>query len=537
MKVAQAIAGFLKEVGIRWVFGVPGTDLVPIIRCVELDPSMFYIRVPNEQEIPAIAAGSFLGTGRIPAFFVAPPGLFNLLGSLPHLVELQIPAVCICGVPSSGRRPYLQDEAIFPLEDVSRPLFEVVRLNPKDLQSQLSKVLEALSKRKQVLMLVTLSLLELEVDVSFPYPTLEANQVSGDMDTFFSSFVEERKRSSRGVVVLGSCIQRFGAEAEAERLLERLKLPYVFTTSGLPRVFSPGCAGLIGWAGYPDTIKFVEGLEYVLSIGDRLGSISSSGMRLPQKIYGICGDYELFEGVSISGDIKIILDRFCSFIDGLGLEFPPFEGDIPHFPEGGSYASFLEGLDKPLRFSQFFYRFLKGLREDRFYSIFVGHSRYLLELINIACSMRRRNVKYHTSIYYGWMGWAISAAMGYAFSKGDDEVVCFVGDGTFYMHTQCLLTVRDFSLPVLIVVLNNGRYSMIDMTYRRLYGESSDVSMATSRDDLVGEISKGYGIPSVRVCDRSSCEELLVALQRGDLSLPLVVDLVLDPEDHPMLMR
>ncbi len=537
MRAVDLLFSLMRRVGATKAFGVPGTDLIPVLRGFEGE-DFSYFRVPNEQEIPAIGAGVYIRERVIPVFLVAPPGLFNLLGSMPHLIELEIPCLCICGMPSSGRRPYLQDVSLFPVDRCSFPLFDgVFWLKLENVHCVVAEAEDILDKGGRVLVFSSFSDLEGEVlDAELPEPYGKGN--AGDLSGFFRAFLKERASSSRGAVVVGPLVQRYGIEKRVERVLNLLSLPWVLSTSGPVYLEAPMYAGLLGWAGYRETFEFVRGLDYLLSIGDWFGSISVSSFDFEGRLYSICSNFSVSGAVSVSGDMGSIIDSFVTFLESADRKkFPSFSGELPTIYEGGDYRSKVEKASFPLSFSRFFYRFLKELPEDLTCNIFVGHGQYLLMIINIASSMLKKNVRYHCSIYYGWMGWSPSSAVGYALSGGDGLVVSFLGDGTFYMHSNLLLMVRDFSIPVLFVVMNNGRYSMIHLTYKKLFGNTVPESMITSSEDMVESISKGYGVDCMVVKDENDMNELFSLIKSGDLKLPLVVDLVLDPEEEPHIVR
>jgi acetolactate synthase I/II/III large subunit len=69
----------------------------------------------------------------------------------------------------------------------------------------------------------------------------------------------------------------------------------------------------------------------------------------------------------------------------------------------------------------------------------------------------------------GDMGWALPASIGVA-KAGAKNIVCIVGDGSFMSNMQELATIREHSLPIKVVILNNKGYLSIKNTQQKFYG-------------------------------------------------------------------
>ncbi len=62
------------------------------------------------------------------------------------------------------------------------------------------------------------------------------------------------------------------------------------------------------------------------------------------------------------------------------------------------------------------------------------------------------------------MGYAVPASIGASFAKPFSQQICITGDGGFQMNLQELQTIRGYSLPIKIFVLDNNGYGMIKQT-------------------------------------------------------------------------
>ncbi len=71
----------------------------------------------------------------------------------------------------------------------------------------------------------------------------------------------------------------------------------------------------------------------------------------------------------------------------------------------------------------------------------------------------------------GGLGWGVPAALGARLARPDRTVVATVGDGShlFANPPACHQAAEALGLPVLVVVMNNGRWDAVDRTTRLVY--------------------------------------------------------------------
>ncbi|HVM94177.1 MAG TPA: thiamine pyrophosphate-binding protein [Terriglobales bacterium] len=125
------------------------------------------------------------------------------------------------------------------------------------------------------------------------------------------------------------------------------------------------------------------------------------------------------------------------------------------------------------------------------------------------------------------MGYDLPAAIGAAFARPGNRVICLAGDGSIQMNIQELQTIVHHRLPIKIFVLNNSGYLSMRMTqsgfFGRLTGESA--ASGTSFPDMV-KVGGAYGIPSLRIDRASQLAQVDEALAATG---PALIDVVLDP--------
>jgi acetolactate synthase-1/2/3 large subunit len=132
------------------------------------------------------------------------------------------------------------------------------------------------------------------------------------------------------------------------------------------------------------------------------------------------------------------------------------------------------------------------------------------------------------------MGYDLPAAIGAAFARTRNRIICLAGDGSLQLNLQELQTVVHYHLPLKIFVLNNNGYLSIRLSqanmFKRLTGESS--KSGVSFPDIVS-VAEAYGITAMRIGYAQLENGIQSALQMPG---PMICDVLLDP-DQPFEPR
>ena len=84
------------------------------------------------------------------------------------------------------------------------------------------------------------------------------------------------------------------------------------------------------------------------------------------------------------------------------------------------------------------------------------------------------------------MGYAVAAGIGSYFSNKDKEIIVHIGDGGLQVNLQDLQTVKNYNIPLKIILWNNYGYSTIQAFQE---GNFNKRYFATDQEN-------GYSVPS-----------------------------------------
>jgi acetolactate synthase-1/2/3 large subunit len=97
----------------------------------------------------------------------------------------------------------------------------------------------------------------------------------------------------------------------------------------------------------------------------------------------------------------------------------------------------------------------------------------------------------------GAMGYGFPAAMGAAVARPDDLCVAVVGDGGFQMTLMELATIRQYNIPVKILIINNGYLGMVRQWQEQFYAHTYSHSDLEVSPDFV-KLAEAYDVPAFR---------------------------------------
>ena len=126
----------------------------------------------------------------------------------------------------------------------------------------------------------------------------------------------------------------------------------------------------------------------------------------------------------------------------------------------------------------------------------------------------------------GYMGYALPAGIAAKLARPESPVVAFAGDGCFQMTGQEIATAIQYSVPLVLIIANNGMHGTIRMHQERRY--PGRVSGTTLVNPDFAALAKSYGAYGETITKTADFEPAFRrALAADRLTL---LDLKIDPE-------
>ena len=134
----------------------------------------------------------------------------------------------------------------------------------------------------------------------------------------------------------------------------------------------------------------------------------------------------------------------------------------------------------------------------------------------------------------GTMGFGVPAAIGAQVGARDKKVVLIIGDGGFQMTLEEIMMIRQYNLPVKVVIINNSFLGMVRQ-WQELFKDRrySFVDLECNPDFV--KIADAYGIKSERLQTKADLENKLKDLILSDEGV--ILDCIVEKEENvfPMI--
>lgn len=125
----------------------------------------------------------------------------------------------------------------------------------------------------------------------------------------------------------------------------------------------------------------------------------------------------------------------------------------------------------------------------------------------------------------GYLGWGLPAALGAKLALPQRQVIAYVGDGGFIMSNQALWTAARYQIPVTIIVCNNRQYRAVRDGAIRFKGKAVEKNhfIGSSIDNPtpdLAQLAESFGVAGYTIKNPSQIKTVLKkALKSGKPSV------------------
>ena len=134
----------------------------------------------------------------------------------------------------------------------------------------------------------------------------------------------------------------------------------------------------------------------------------------------------------------------------------------------------------------------------------------------------------------GTMGFGLPAAIGAQIGKPEKKVIAVVGDGGFQMTFQELILLKQYNLPVKVVIINNSFLGMVRQ-WQELFNDRRYSFVDLNINPNFENIAQAYGIKYMTIDNRKKLDSELEGLIESDE--PVIINCVVEKEANvfPMI--
>ena len=470
---ARAMLQVFARRGVRVAFGIPGGLISSVFDALVEVPEINLVMTRHEGMAAFCALGHAVATGS-PALVLTTsgPGITNALTGVAAAFFEEIPLIFIGGEVSATAtsRAAMQDSSSNSVDSVAL-MRTVTRWS-----ARVDNAAGAAGAAEQAFRVATGArpgpvFLSLPIDVGVararqsPMWIGEQGAPQAPDPAMCRGIAQRLRRAKRPLIVAGNGAR--GAAAELLLLAEYASSP-VATTGHAKGVFPerhPLHLGVTGFGGHPSVRAYLAaGPDVVCIIGSRLGDMATGGWSLPlagseatyqidREPWLIGRNYPVTAG--IVGDARAVLREML--VDA-SSDPPPLREvtgirRIAEEPEASD--------DTRLKPATVF-NALQRAFPNAFWACDQGeHCGYAIHYLRIDAPDQFR-----TMMGFASMGTGIGLAIGARAAQRQRTVIGVCGDGGFAMHAGEVLTCVEHDIDIILVIINDGRWNMVDHGFR-----------------------------------------------------------------------
>ena len=516
MIAADAIVKCLEKEGVEYVFGYPGVAICPFYDSI-LNTNIKTILVRQEQNAAHEASGYARITGKVGvAVVTSGPGATNLITGIATAFADSIPLVCITGQVDSG----LMGSDVFQEVDVSGACESFVKFSyivrkASDVPRIIKEAFHIAStgRKGPVLIDIPIDVQKSEIR-KFVYPESVSIRTYKPTVTGHAvqikKVIKELQKAKRPIICAGGGVHLSeGAKEEVRRFIENNDIPVVCTMMGLGVLPTNHFLfyGMVGNNGQAYGNRAMNDADMIIMVGARVAdrSISQPDLITENKVLvhidvdpaeigknagptiPLVGDirhvFEEFNKAQITADYSLWIDK----LDGYKDDTQNASRRRRHMYSSTMTEEEINALT--VNPEIFIKRLSRAMREDMVYVADVGQN----QLWSCANCVIKDGGRFLTSGGMGTMGYAVPAALGAKLGAPDRQVVAVCGDGGFQMTMMELATMKQYKVPVKIVVLRNNVLGLVRQYQHFTYQDRFSVIDLGDSIPNLEKLAEAYG--------------------------------------------
>ncbi len=535
MNGAQAMVKCLENEGVEMVFGYPGVAICPFYDSL-LDTDIKSVLIRTEQNAAHAASGLARVTGKVGVCAVTSgPGATNLITGIATAFADSIPLVCITGQVNSE----LIGSDVFQEADITGAAESFVKYsylvkNAEDIPQIFKEAFYIANTGRKGPVLI-----DVPIDVQnapvrkFKYPDSVSMRtykptVKGHI-VQIKKVIAELEKAKRPVICAGGGVLLGDAQKLLQEFSHRHGIPVVTTMMGIGAMQTedPLYFGMVGNNGAPCANRAMNEADMIIMVGARVAdrAVNQPEIITKNKVL-VHMDVDPAEiGKNAGPTIPLVGDAKHIFTDMLEQEL---DGDYSEWVVClQEYEKTMTDTRKPdpafVDPAEFVRRLSDKMEQDAVYVADVGQNQ-----IWSCRNCKIREGSFLTSGGMGTMGYSIPAAMGAKLGAPGRQVVAVCGDGSFQMSMMEFATMRQYQVPVKIVVIANHYLGMVREYQQNTYkGRYSVVELGGGPD--LEKLAQAYGMDFIRLEAPDKMDEAIDAFLKDEDAV--LMECVVNPMD------
>jgi acetolactate synthase-1/2/3 large subunit len=549
---AEIVVQALMDEGVQYVFGYPGGAVLHIYDALFRQDKVKHILVRHEQGAAHAADGYARATGKCGVCLVTSgPGATNAVTGIATAYMDSIPMVVLTGQVST---PVIGSDAFQEVDTVgiTRPcvkhnfLVKDVRLIAETIKKAF--FIASSGRPGPVVVDIPKDVTDPNVKIPYHYPReIRMRSYSPAQKGHLGQIkkaVDAMLEAKRPVFYTGGGVVLGEGSAFLRELVKATGFPITSTLMGLGAypMSDRQFLGMLGMHGTYEANMAMHETDMLIAVGVRFDD------RVTGKIEHFCPHATIIhidvDPSSISKTVRVDIP-IVGPVSSVLTDMVRLVKEHRRAPDGDALASWWAQIEdwrgmNCLRYDRTSDRIKPQLAVETLHEV-TGGDLYLTsdvgqhQMFAAQFYPFDKPRRWINSGGLGTMGFGLPAAMGVQLAHPDAAVACISGEASILMCIQEMATCKQYSLPIKVVLLNNGYMGMVRQWQEFFYESRYSHSYVDALPDFV-KLAESFGHAGMRI-ERPGDLEGAMREAFGMKDRFVFLDVVVDPMEnvYPMI--
>ena len=444
-RLSCQIINILKRNDVKALFTIPGS-LLDLLRDFSEDKEIEIYTASHEEQLGYMAIGYYHSSGRIPAIMVTQgPGVTNLVTPISCAWRDSVPLLIITSFIDNFEFQNFQDSSgRYSSPNVSEILKPItlyqIKFQLDSLKSSLTSLDEILNSKnitKPVFIEIENKLLNEQIELKLkPINSIRKN-------IQWEKLIRNIEINENSVFLIGCGAKNMNLDSLIGFIQSKgCKIVSSLKATGLVPSNTSGLLGNIGYLGKERANNYLSKYcTLIISVGASLNKLTLSNWHI---------EFEQRCGVIVN------------FSD---VNYPKAQNIICDLSKINISNSKVQTIDFPIIKNSIF-RYIQAHTDNVTYSIESFRKSFFDEYII------RKGDDIITTSSHAPLGCSISLAIGSALYKKEQSHVVLCGDGGLLFTGMNILLLKEYCLPIFVLVIVNHEYKTVASAQRKKWGKS-----------------------------------------------------------------
>lgn len=531
--VSEVLVDMLARAGVRHLFGVAGSSIMPILDALESDGRIQYVGARYELSAAEMASGYARASAQLGIVMThVGPGATSVITAMAGAVRDGVPMLLITGNEESetlSRQPYHDWDIMAVMAPLTAFSYRITRPDelPHVLRRAFGEALRGVARPVHIDLPEDIGLLPVDAATAAGWltaigPVLDAMASAEAVPlsrpapsaTEVSAAVELLASAKRPMLMIGESIHTTRDLSGFYDLCDELGVPYATTFGARGGVGTrAGYVGSTGRFGSRDTTALLGRADVVLTLGAEMTDVDTTRWRVPEPdariiaVHSDAGkiDRRFAPTLGVVADMEEFLRAVVPpAVDrGLAMSAEWLADAAAVDRSNGPLGAPAKADDAPLD-AQLVARAIEGAPDSWIVACDPGFGP-----LTLSAPADFGGTRFLYAFGMGAMGFSVPALTGATMADDVSGGIAVIGDGSLFMSLSSLESIASLDRPVVVIVLDDGGFGSQRKKQQEGYGRNVGVDY---ENPDIAAIGAAMGIESMWIESTEDIDRLVASL-------------------------